>query len=207
MQNTSYFLPGFHLSTLRRRSRSAGQCLAEKQAQLKQKSLSELGECFRQFIPTQCLEQSDSGHSSRRRLFSKENTFWAFFSQVLAADGGCREVVRKLQALCASQSKPLPSSSTAAYCQARARLDTTSLEDIFAYTAKQGRAADGTYRLNNRRVVVVDGTGVSMPDTAANQQAWPQRAGQKPGCGFFPTSERVCVFLFKYRHAVELSCG
>ena len=127
MQNTTYYLPGFHLPTLRRRPRSASQFLAEKRAQLKHKTLSELGECFRQFIPTQHLEPSDAGHSSRRRLFSKENTFWAFFSQVLDADRGCREVVRKLQALCASQSKPLPSSSTAAYCQARAsRLRTGS---------------------------------------------------------------------------------
>jgi len=136
MENTTLYLPGFHLSTLRRRPRSASQLLAEKRAQLKQKSLSELGECFRQFIPAQFLQQSDSGSSSRRRLFSKENTFWAFFSQVLDADSGCREVVLKLQALCALQSKPLPSSSTAAYCQARARLDTKSLEQIFAYTTK-----------------------------------------------------------------------
>jgi hypothetical protein len=121
---------------LRRRPRSPSQFLAKKRAQLRAKTLSELGECFRQFIPTQHLEPSTAGHSSRCRLFSKENTFWAFFSQVLDADRGCREVVRKLQALCASQSKPLPSSSTAAYCQARARLDPQSLERIFEHTAK-----------------------------------------------------------------------
>jgi IS4 transposase len=86
MQNTTLYLPGFHLSTLRRRPLSASRRLAEKRAQLKQKSLSELGQCFRQFIFTQFLQQSDSGGSSRRRLFSKENTFWAFFSQVLDAD-------------------------------------------------------------------------------------------------------------------------
>jgi len=34
---------------------------------------------------------------SRRRLFSKENTFWAFFSQIVDSDGGCKEVIRKLQ--------------------------------------------------------------------------------------------------------------
>ncbi len=195
MQNTTLYLPGFHLPTLRRRPRSASQFLAEKRAQLRQKTLSELGECFRQFIPTQHLEPSDAGHSSRRRLFSKENTFWAFFSQVLDADRGCREVVRKLQALCASQSKALPSSSTAAYCQARARLDTTSLEHIFAHTAKQGRADSEPGRLHGRRVVVVDGTGLSMPDTVANQQSWPQRSSQKPGCGFPQAALCACFCL------------
>ena len=40
------------------------------------------------------------------------------------------------------------------------------------------------------RVVVVDGTGVSMPDTPANQEI-PQLVNQKPGCGFPAT--RVCA--------------
>jgi hypothetical protein len=44
-----------------------------------------------------------------------------------------------------------------------------------------------------RCVKVVDGTGVSMPDTAANQQAWPQPAGQKSGCGF-PVVKLVACF-------------
>ena len=195
MQNTTHYLPGFHLSTLRRRPRSSSQLLADKRAQLKHKTLSELGACFSRFIPSKILEPADCGPTSRRRLFSKENTFWAFFSQVLDADSGCREVVRKLQALCASQSKPLPSSSTAAYCQARARLDMKSLEHIFAHTAKQGRAGGESDQLNGRRVVVVDGTGVSMPDTAANQGAWPQRAGQKPGCGFPQATLCACFCL------------
>ncbi len=51
-------------------------------------------------------------------------------------------------------------------------------------TSKQllQRRADSA--LENRRVVVVDGTGISMPDTAENQQIWPQNRQQKPGCGF-----------------------
>ena len=195
MENTTLYLPGFHVSTLRRRPRSASRLLAEKRARLKHQSLSELGECFRQFIPAQFLQQSDSGRSSRQRLFSKQNTFWAFFSQVLDADSGCREVVRKLQALCASQSKPLPSSSTAAYCQARARLDTESLKKIFAHTAKPGRTARESDRLNGRRVIVVDGTGVSMPDTVANQKAWPQRAARSP-VAVSPKQPYVPVFVW-----------
>jgi hypothetical protein len=44
-----------------------------------------------------------------------------------------------------------------------------------------------------RRVKVVDNTGLSMPDTAANQQNWPQPSGQKPGCGF-PVVKLVACF-------------
>jgi hypothetical protein len=108
--------PGFHLQTLRRKPRSASQILADKLDQLKQNLFSQLGDCFSHFIPKYLLQPAGSGALSRQRFFSKENTFWAFFSQALDADGGCKEVVRKLQALSAMKSKPLPSSSTAAYC-------------------------------------------------------------------------------------------
>ncbi|MBK7352392.1 MAG: hypothetical protein IPJ05_01035 [Nitrosomonas sp.] len=100
MQNTTSLFPGFHLQTLRRKPRSASQKLSDEIAKLKQKTFSQLGECFRNFIPSQYLRPSESGALSRRRFFSKENTFWAFFSQVLGDDGGCQEVIRKL--------KPLP---------------------------------------------------------------------------------------------------
>jgi hypothetical protein len=93
-----------------------------------------LGECFAQFIPSKVLENGDTGSFSRRRVFSKTNTFWAFFSQVLDADGGCQEVVRKIQTLAASRSLPSPSASTSAYCQARAKLSLGDLENILSCT-------------------------------------------------------------------------
>jgi hypothetical protein len=62
---------------------------------------------------------------------SLKRTRFELFSQVLDADRGCRGVVHKLQAVCAAQSKPLPISLTAAYCQARAHLELTILEHTF----------------------------------------------------------------------------
>ena len=35
-----------------------------------------------------------------------------------------------------------------------------------------------------RRVRVVDGTGITLPDTPHNQAAYPQPGQQAPGCGF-----------------------
>ena len=137
MQNPTPLFPGFHLQTLRRKPRSARQILTEKMAELKQKTFSQLSECFGKFIPAHYLRPAQSGALSRRRLFSKENTFWAFLSQILDADGGCLEVVRKLQAFAAIQSKPLPSSSTAGYCQARKKLDLATLKAIFLHTVQQ----------------------------------------------------------------------
>ncbi len=38
--------------------------------------------------------------------------------------------------------------------------------------------------LGGRAVKIVDGTGISMPDTPANQALWPQSSEQEAGCGF-----------------------
>ena len=103
------YLPGFHLASLRRKPQSAKQILAKKLAELKQKTFSQLSECFGQFIPKHCLSPSESGSLNRRRLFSKGNTFWAFLSQVLDADGGCQEVVRKLQKFATMKSNQINS--------------------------------------------------------------------------------------------------
>lgn len=191
MKNNTLFLPGFHFATLRKKPRSASQKFADEIARIKRHSISQLGECFGSFIPTKELDNTSKGAFSRRRLFSKTNTFWAFFSQVLDADGGCREAIRKVQALAASRSLKMPSSSTSAYCQARAKLPKSTLRNILDFTSEKLRNRKQSCGWKERRVIVVDGTGVSMSDTEENQQVWPQMVSQKPGCGF--PQARICA--------------
>ena len=191
MQNRTLYLPGFHLQTLRRKPRPARQRLADEMARIKAHALHDLGERFARLIPPRLLGQQASGDFSRRRLFSRENTFWAFFSQVLDADGGCQEVVRKIQAHAVAKGWSMPSSSTAAYCQARAKLDEPLMAELAAHSGEVLEAFGRDSRWHDRRVVIVDGTGVSMPDTSANQRVWPQSASQKPGCGF--PQARICA--------------
>ncbi|OEU63658.1 MAG: transposase [Desulfuromonadales bacterium C00003094] len=191
MKNITPMLPGFHLQTLRRKPRSAQQKLAEKMALLKQKSLKQIGEVFEKFIPSSLLKPEQAGTMSRRTLFSKENTFWAFLSQILDADGGCKEVIRKLQSYASIKGIKVPSSSTASYCTARTKLEEQMLSDILEHTADRLEEIPDTGLLNNRRVIVVDGTGVTIPDTPENQEIWPQPSSQKAGCGF--PSARICA--------------
>jgi len=99
MQNKTPLFPGFHLPTLRRKPKTEQQKLLDEIKQLKQKSFSQLGEFFNQFIPSHLFESTSQGLWSRHRFFNKVNTFWLFFSQVVDADGGCKEVIRKLQAV------------------------------------------------------------------------------------------------------------
>src|SRR5208337_1135184 len=156
MKNTTPIFPGFHMQTLRRKPRSAQQKLAGEMALLKQKSFKQIGEVFEKFIPHSLLKPEGNGAMSRRRLFSKENTFWAFFSQVLDADGGCREVIRKLQSYASIKGIKVPSSSTASYCTARKKLDEQMLTDILEHTVDRLERMPETGLLNNRRVIVVD---------------------------------------------------
>jgi hypothetical protein len=184
MKNTAYFtplFPGFHRQIRRRNPSAAQQKLAEKLALLQQKSFKQIGEVFEKFIPRVLLKKEAVGAMSRSSLFSKENTFWAFFSQVLDADGGCMEVIRKLQSYASIKGIKIPSSSTASYCTARKKLPEQMLSDIFVHTAERLELMPETGMLDNRRVVVVDGTGVSMPDTPQNQDVWPQLSTQKSG--------------------------
>jgi Transposase DDE domain len=184
-------LPGFYSPLRGRKPRSAQQVFADELAALRRKSFKQIGEIFNRFIPGKYLKPELSGDMSRRSIFSKENTFWAFLGQVLDADGGCKEVIRKLQAYASLKGTKIPSSSTASYCTARKKLDEQTLSNIFQYTAAKGDKSTKNGLLNNRRVIVVDGTGLSMPDTPENQAVWPQSAAQKLGCGF--PSARVCA--------------
>ena len=214
MQNTTPIFPGFHLPTLRRKGRTPQQKLADKLAQIQSKSLTQLDEVLGRFIPSSAIRASESGTFSRHRLYSAANTFWAFMGQVLSTDGGCQEVVRKIQAYAAAKGEQCPSSSTAAYCKARGKLDPEKIEQIFRYTAMDMDPSPTFSGPWDRRVIVIDGTGFSMPDTQANQEVWPQPSQQKTGCGF-PLGKLVGCFslqtggLLRYetgnKHDHELS--
>lgn len=184
MQKTTQILPGFHLQTLRRKPRSTQEKLAAEISSVRQKTFVQMGEVFGGFIPAKLLSPSSEGHHSRRRIFSKENTFWAFMGQVFSEDGSCQEVVQKLQAYASLKAISMPSSSTSSYCAARKKIKEPDLTKVFEHTAKGFRESANKVPEVGRRVVVADGTGFSMPDTEENQKHWPQDKQQKPGCGF-----------------------
>jgi len=129
----------------------------------------------------------------RDRLYTQERTFWAFLGQVLSPNGSCQEAVTKCAVHLARKGKVV-SPDSGAYCRARARLP---LEGIEAVHQDALRRLDGCETRKmlwyGRRVNVVDGSSISMPDTPENQKKYPQPHGQKPGCGF-PVMRLVAVF-------------
>jgi hypothetical protein len=119
------------------------------------------------------------------RVFSPLVTLWVFLGQVLSADHSCRAAVARLIAHRLARGQRPCSAATGAYCQGRRRLP----EGFFAAVAcSVGRALDARaergWLWQGRRVYLFDGTTVTMPDTRANQAAYPQVYNQKPGAGF-----------------------
>jgi hypothetical protein len=68
------------------------------------------------------------------------------------------------------------------------------------------RHAAAAWRWQGRQVKVADGTTVSMPDTPANQRAYPQPDAQKPGLGF-PIARAVVVFCLATGAALDAALG
>src|SRR6516162_10059252 len=137
---------------------------------------------------------NEHGVQYRDRLFNPVTTSWGFLSQVLSADHSCRDTVARVLAHRAASGLAPCSPHTASYCNARARLPTGVLRTLARQTAQQ--LEDGLpegWRWHGRRVFIADGSHVSMPDTEANQAAYPQPAVQQPGIGF--PMARVAVLL------------
>jgi hypothetical protein len=202
MINPTPFLPGLSHRLFGRQRRSELDLLRSQSEQWRASTLSRLCEIFGPWLPAALLAPTDLGVNSRARLYPQSLTFWAFLSQVLNPGCACREVVRKIQAWYAPQNKSLDS-GTSAYCQARSRLPISTLTQLHQTLADKLSARLTPPELwLGRRVKVVDGTGVSMPDTAANQKAWPQPAGQKPGCGF-PVVKLVACFCLASGALIE----
>lgn len=154
-------------------------------APLRQGTLQQRARHLADLIPGHLLASADEGPNSRERRFTLRLTCECFLWQMLKPRTACREVVRQVQALACLQGKGTVDENASAYIQARQRLPQECLERILAATAQavERRAGAGT-TLQGRPVKVVDGSSVQLPDTAANQQAYPQPSGQKPGCGF-----------------------
>ena len=111
-------------------------------------------------------------------------TIHTFLSQVIAADPSCQAAVAQVAAQTASQSEAI-SVNTAAYCKARLRLPEASLSGLVRDCAQElEKQADEGWLWRGRSVKLIDGSCISMPDTAENQAVYPQPKTQKKELDF-----------------------
>ena len=121
----------------------------------------------------------------RERLFPPTETLSMFMAQALNADGSCQKAVNEAAVKRLAGGLPRCSTHTGAYCRARARLPLDMVRTLTLYTGEAITAsAPDAWHWRGRPVRLVDGTTVTLPDTPANQAAYPQSHNQKPGLGF-----------------------
>ena len=143
----------------------------------------------------------------RVRNYTPLVTLWTFLTQVLDPDHSCRKAVSSLNAFLVSQGQRAVSPDTSNYCKARKRLP---LSFIIRLVRKIGELLDenisSTCLWNGRSVHIVDGSTVSMPDTTANQRAYPQPVSQKPGVGF-PLARFVAIISLATGVVLDIAIG
>jgi hypothetical protein len=133
------------------------------------------------------------------RIFTPVVTLWTFLSQIHSDDPSCRAAVARLNATRVAQGLVPCSPLTGGYCKARQRIPETLLPHLVHLSGQRLQQQTPTaWHWHGRAVKIVDGSGVSMPDTEANQQEYPQPGSQAPGLGF-PVARLVVV--------LSLACG
>jgi hypothetical protein len=143
----------------------------------------------------------------RERLYPPTVTLSMFIKQALDQDGSCQRAVNGWAAQRVAEGLRPQSVDTGAYCKARQRLP---VEMVTALTRETGKLlctqADTGWHWRGRTVKLVDGTGLSMPDTPDNQARYPQPSSQAPGVGF-PLARLVGVICLSTGAVIDAAIG
>jgi len=159
------------------------------------------GQPFLDALPEQRLQQlaeqegvSFGNHCNS--IYTPAVTTWTFLLQVSSATKCCVAAVARLTVLMTVLNRPLPSAHTGGYCKARAKLPLAFLRRAACLLADEVEdQAPEHWRWQGRRVILVDGSSTQLPDTEANQTAYPQSSQQQPGLGF-PMMRLVLLIAF-----------
>jgi hypothetical protein len=156
----------------------------------------------------QAFEQEDACFADDA-IFSTEIVLWAFLAQTLRDGKGaaCAAAVTDIAAHLLQTGQRPPSGDTGDYCRARAKLNLTALQRLVRQSGQQlERAADPSWLWKGRHAKLVDGFTFTMPDTPANQEAFPQQKSQTPGVGF-PIARACAVLSLATAGICDLAIG
>jgi hypothetical protein len=144
-----------------------------------------------------------AGFRFRLRLFSPAVTLWMFLIQMLDPDHTCRKAVARFLAYRTALGLRPCSADNGGYCKARERLPEAVLSELTRSTGQSlAEQAPKTWLWKGRPVKIVDGTGVSMPDTAKNRKAYPLASRAT-----FPVMRLVAVFSLTVGTVLEAAMG
>jgi len=144
---------------------------------------------------------------TRDRVFTPAVTLAALLGQIFSDDHSCQAAVGRLIAWRAARGLPPCSADTGGFCKARQRLPEALLPRLVRDTADRLRqGTPDAWLFHGHRVILADGSSVSMPDTPANQREYPQPRQQKPGCGF-PIARVVVLICLATGGVLDAALG
>ena len=121
----------------------------------------------------------------RERVYPPLTTLGLFIEQALSADGACQDAVARNLSERTTRGMAKCSLSSGPYCKARKRLPLALIQRLTVLAGERlERMSCKNWKWRGRAVKLLDGTTISMPDTAANQAVYPQSGEQQPGLGF-----------------------
>lgn len=136
---------------------------------------------FQEVLSADTVKKHVEPISYRSRIFTPDVTLFGFLSQVISSDQSCQSAVSQVLASFAKGDKKI-SANTAAYCKARSRLPEETLSGLARESAEQlEEQSPATWLWRGRHVKLIDGSCLSMPDSAENQAVYPQPDTQKKG--------------------------
>jgi hypothetical protein len=145
------------------------------------------------------------GH--RERQFPPTETLSMFLAQAMNEDRSCQKAVNDAAVKRVVGGLSPCSTMTGGYCQARKRLPLDMVSTLVRVTGAQiNEQVPDRWRWHGKRVYLIDGTTVTLPDTPANQAMFPQQGGQKPGLGF-PISRLVGVICLSSGAVLNAALG
>ncbi len=189
--------------------RNAQHVLHQRQTRVKrQGKAAQAVEFFNLLTSPQLLATTEALlPDHRERLYPPTVALSMFMRQALQADGSCQKAVNGWAAQRAADGLPACSVRTGGYCRARQRLPLEMISALARETGRQlSHKARSQWRWRGRCVKLVDGTGISMPDTCQNQLSYPQPASQAPGVGF-PQARLVMAICLATGAALDAAIG
>jgi hypothetical protein len=149
----------------------------------------------------------DNLPAHRERLYHPTQTLAMFLSQAMNADASCQNAVNNVAIHRMLGGFSPCSARTGGYCRARQRLPTELVSTLVRTTgAMMAKQSSSAWKMQNRTIKLIDGTTVTMPDTSANQQRYPQQQGQKPGAGF-PIARAVAIICLSSGAVIDAAIG
>jgi hypothetical protein len=169
-------------------------------------TLCQLEAWFAPCLPAGLFPKAQEKINRRDRIYTLRRTFACLLWQCMQPGASGREVVRQLQALFQLAGGPRIAAGDGAYFRARARLPEVELTRALHATAQaaDGRAGPRDESLQGRRVKVIDGSTLALPDTPANRAEYPALHAPPPS---FPLMRIVVLFSLGSGAVLALAQG